>query len=92
MIIRSLRIETISDFRKAYRSGPYAWPGGYPLFFITSDGAVLSFNAAKLERRNILDSIQTGTDDGWRIVGVDINYEDSELICDHTGERIESAY
>ena len=87
-----MRINSVSDFRKAMRHGPYAWPGGYPCYFVTSDGAALSFKAAKEERRNIIDSIANRYDDGWRVVGVDVNYEDSALYCDHTGERIGSAY
>ncbi len=85
-------INSVSEFRRAYHAGPYAWPGGYPCYFITSDGAALSYKAAKTERRNILEAIAHKQNDGWRVVGVDINWEDSELYCDHTGERIESAY
>jgi hypothetical protein len=74
------------------RHGPYAWPGGYPCYFITSDGAALSFKAAKQERRNIIGSIHNHSSDGWLVVGMDINWEDADLVCDHTGEHIESAY
>jgi len=45
-------INTIGDFRAAVRNGAYAWPGGYPLFFICSDGAALCHKCAKAERRN----------------------------------------
>ena len=83
---------SLSDFRRDVRYGPYAWPGGYPRFFITSDGAALSFAAAKAERRNIIASIAHRTNDGWRIVGCDINWEDQQLYCDHTNARIEPAY
>jgi hypothetical protein len=87
-----MTIETISDFRKAMRHGPYAWPGGYPCYFITSDGAALSFKTARNERRLILEAIRDRDNGGWRVIGFDINWEDSELVCDHTGEHIESAY
>jgi hypothetical protein len=88
-----MNIQSISDFRKAMRNGPYAWPGGYPVYFITSDGAALSFKAAKQERRNILEALKDNdTRSGWHICGADINWEDCELMCDHTGERIEAAY
>lgn len=87
-----MHINSISDFRKAMRNGPYAWPGGYPLYFITSDGAALSFRTAKQERRCILEALKDRNNSGWRVVGIDINYEDSDLFCDHSGERIESAY
>jgi hypothetical protein len=85
-------INSISDFRRAMRHGPYAWPGGYPCYFITSDGAALSFAAAKAERRLILEAIRDKDNSGWRVVVMDVNWEDGELVCDHTGERIESAY
>ena len=37
-------INSISDFRRAIHNGPYAWPGGYPLYFITARqrGVVIS--------------------------------------------------
>jgi hypothetical protein len=87
-----MNIETISDFRRAIRSGPYAWPGGYPIYFITDDGEALSFAAARSERRAILESIASQSRDGWRVVAADVNWEDASLHCVHTGERIESAY
>jgi hypothetical protein len=87
-----MQINTVHDFRRAIRNGAYAWPGGYPLYFITSDGTALSFDAAKTERRNILQSIAHRSNDGWRVIGADVNWEDQDLTCDHTGERIPSAY
>ena len=87
-----MHINSISDFRKAVRNVPYAWPGGYPLFFICDDGGVLCCACVNSERRNILESIAGKHSDGWRVVGMDINYEDADLTCDHCNERIESAY
>jgi len=87
-----MQINSISDFRKAVRNGPYAWPGGYPLYFICDDGGALCCACAKTERRNILESISNKARDGWNVRGMDINYEDSELTCDHCNKAIESAY
>jgi hypothetical protein len=88
-----MRIESISDFRAAIRNGAYAWPGGYPLFFVMADGEALSFKAAKAERRNLLEALAHGQrNDGWKPVALEINWEDAELYCAHTNERIESAY
>ena len=70
-------------------SSPYAWPGGYPLFGVTSDGAALCHRCAKSEREAI--GTTTGSD-GWRLVALQPNWEDPELFCDHCGSRIESAY
>jgi len=85
-------IESVADLKSALRHGRFAWPGGYPLYFITSDGAALSFKTAREEFPLLCDSIRTGMNDGWRVVAVDVNYEDSALFCDHSGEKIESAY
>jgi hypothetical protein len=86
-----MRIKTISDFRRAIRNGPYAWPGGYPLFFVMADGESLSFQAARENRRSILDALAHRTRD-WLPVAFVTNWEDPDLTCVHTGERIESAY
>jgi hypothetical protein len=88
-----MRINSISDFRRAIRNGAYAWPGGYPTFFITIDGAILSFNAARDCRRKILEAIASkDKGSGWMVCGVDTNLERGELYCEHTGEKIDSAY
>ena len=87
-----MEIKTVSDFRRAVRNGPYAWPGGYPLFWVMSDGAALSFDCAKTERRAMLEAIRHKLNDGWRPLALEVNWEDTELECAHTGERIESAY
>ena len=68
---------------------PYAFPGGYPKFAITSDGACLCPECCKTERESIATT--TGSD-GWNVVGIDLNYEDDHLFCDHCSVKIESAY
>jgi hypothetical protein len=87
-----MKIKNKTDLAEALKNGPYAWPGGYPLFFITDDGAALSFDTVKAEIENVQHSIETESNDGWRVVAVDVNWEDSNLLCDHSGQRIESAY
>jgi hypothetical protein len=85
-------INSISDFRRAVHNGPYAWPGGYPLYWVMSDGDACAFNVAKSERHNMLEALRDHDRSGWRPVALEINYEDSDLICAHTGIKIESAY
>ena len=70
-------------------SSPYAWPGGYPLFGIFSDGGACCHLCAKLEREAI--GTTTGSD-GWQLVAIEVNYEDTKLFCAHCDSRIESAY
>jgi hypothetical protein len=83
---------TTKELKTQLRQGEFAWPGGYPLFFITTDGAALSFKAVRENLRCVLWSIKNKVNDGWRVVGADVNWEDPSLFCDHTGERIPSAY
>lgn len=87
-----MRIENTKDLKAALRNGEYAWPGGYPLFFITDDGATLSFDAVRSEYRQVLSAVKHQSQDGWQVIGVDVNWEDADLYCDHTGKQIESAY
>ena len=68
---------------------PYAWPGCYPLFAITSDGAALCKHCCSTEREAI--GTTTGTD-GWNVLALDVNWEDPDLNCDNCGQAIESAY
>lgn len=85
-------IETGAALRATLRAGPYAWPGGYPLYFITSDGAALSFDAVRENFAQCIRAIRDHNNDGWRIVACDVNYEDNELTCDHSGAHIPSAF
>ena len=83
---------TVSDFRRELKTGPYAWPGGYPRFFLLSDGEALSFKDAKANARLVMEAIRDRDNSGWRVVGVDVNWEDDNLFSAHSGEKIESAY
>jgi hypothetical protein len=82
---------TIQQFSKDLDES-YAWPGGYPRYFITNDGAALSYKAARENRQIIEQSISEGCNDGWQVVACEINWQDSSLTCDHTNKPIESAY
>lgn len=84
---------TIQEFKQALRNGPYAWPGGYPIYFVTADGDALSFKAAKENSRLIMRAIRDGENTGgWRVIGSQVNWEDNDAYCAHTGEKIECAY
>ena len=67
----------------------YAWPGGYPLFYLMADGGTLCPKCQNDARET---DEECPDDDQWRAVAVDVNWEDSDLYCDHCGDRIESAY
>lgn len=83
---------TVSTFRRDVRNGPHAWPGGYPLYFLCSDGDALCFGCAYEKRGNIIRAVHGGYSDGWRVVACDVNWEDNECTCAHCGEKIDPAY
>jgi hypothetical protein len=85
-------IRTTAEYKAVLRHGPHAFPGGYPLYLICSDGAALCFSCGRKELRNILEAIRDKDRSGWRVVACDINYEDTDLYCDHCSKPIESAY
>lgn len=70
----------------------YAWPGGYPLALIMSDGECLCPDCIKSEWRNIVDSTLRDTPDGWRAAGVFCTADtDDSVTCAHCGADL-SAY
>ena len=76
---------------KSFIRVPYA-SGGYPLFAITDDGAALCKSCTRDNWPAICGSVRSGSKDGWQVIAVDVNWEDSNLSCDHCGDKIESAY
>lgn len=84
---------TPAQFGRELKAGAYAWPGGYPKYFVASDCAALCFECAKKEARLITSALrENDTRSGWCVIGVEVNWEDSCLICAHCSQRIESAY
>jgi hypothetical protein len=72
--------------------GPYTSHGAYPLFWLTSDGATLSYRAVLDNLMQIARAVRDDSNCGWRVVACDVNYEDPDMYCEHSGDRIESAY
>lgn len=70
----------------------YAWPGGYPVFAITKDGGCLCSACTKDNLRQIVRDTHEDGNTGWEVDGSMVNWEDTELYCDHCGKLIESAY
>lgn len=86
------RIANGAELRATLRAGAFAWPGGYPLYLVTLDGAALCFDCARANLREITEEIRGNYSTGWRVVGCETNEENTELTCDHCGARIPSAY
>jgi hypothetical protein len=56
----------------------HAWPGGYPMYYVTDRGMLLCPHCAKSEPDEI--------------VGGGANYEDDTMTCEDCEKPIESAY
>jgi hypothetical protein len=87
------RPETFADVKATLRAGEFTSVGGYPLYFVMGDGEPMCFDSV---RKNI-DSVcyammHDGPRDSWRVIAVEINYEDGDLRCVHDMTRIPSAY
>ena len=88
--LRAVQLES-RRLRDQLIESPYAWPGGYPCFAVTSDGAALCPKCCETEHSQI-GKPAGESHDQFRIIGIEANWEDPELYCDHCGKRIESAY
>jgi len=73
----------------------FAWPGGYPIVYVMSDGETMCPACANGENGSLART-EDGPDDmprdGWRIEGYDVHYEGPPEICCHCNAEIESAY
>ena len=86
-------INSISDFRRAVRNGP--WPGGYPVYWIMGDGEAVAFDVGRVswEGRLMLEALRDNNPrDQWRPVALEVNRDNPDLYCSHTGGRIPCAY
>ena len=72
-------ITNTRELKATLRAGAFAWPGGYPLYFVTSDGGALSFQTVREELPSVLDSIRENNSDGWQVIGCDVNWENTSL-------------
>ena len=73
-------------------SEKYAWPGGYPMFLVMKDGEAVCMDCAAKNEELILRATNDGYETDWIAIGVEVNWEDTDLLCVHCSERIESAY
>ena len=66
----------------------YAWPGGYPIFYMTEDAGVL---CPPCVGENIDDCCDPDNSQ-YHVAAHSANFENPTLFCDDCGKRIESAY
>jgi hypothetical protein len=55
------------DLARAYKE-PYAWPGGYPVYLLLRDGALLCRKCFKGEYRSIVWDLDNECNTGWDLM------------------------
>lgn len=80
-----------SELCATLRAGPFAWPGGYQLALLLSDGEALCFDCARTELRQIVNAIRTRDNSGWRVVGlINCAESDSGISCAHCDAELQA--
>ena len=86
-------INTARELCATLRAGPHAWPGGYPIVLITSDGEMVSPGALRADGGALYCALyDIRTKQSTRIIGADIYYEGPIVQCAYTNADIASAY
>jgi hypothetical protein len=67
----------------------FAWPGGYPVIYLTNEGDV--FCAACANGENGSD-VRIQDDPQWNVTGAQVFHEGAPEQCAHCSAEIESAY
>ena len=70
----------------------FAWPGGYPFYYVAEDGGVFCPNCVNGKNGSECIVVDDGCQSGWLVIGVDVHYEGEALRCCHCEKEIESAY
>lgn len=71
----------------------FAWPGGYPLVLVLTDGAVLCPDCVAGEWSNISRAHRTNARDGWQPAGYSIEEApELDVHCDHCNKRIAEGF
>lgn len=82
-------ITTGAELRASLRAGPYVWPGGYALAYVTTDGATLCHACARTEFAQCAYALRHNVRNGWHITGVMSEADtDDTGVCDHCGHEI----
>lgn len=96
MEITHYQQEPIVNELKALREfirQPYAWPGGYPIVAVMTDGETLCAKCCRENYRQIsTDTRQQNRRSGWCFEGVQLHLEGEPEVCAHCNHETESAY
>jgi hypothetical protein len=86
-----MKNEKLEKVKHAIRN-PYAWPGGYPVYTVMSDGGMLCPDCAKSNFKLIAKAILDQDRSGWCALGATILWEGTVDQCCNCNKDLESAY
>ena len=98
-----MHITTSKELVLSLIDGEFAFPGGYPKYWVTKDGSCLCYKCLAPHKAlggkalhvnpSAIDALDNpNSDTQWEVVGCDINWEDTWLVCEECSKRIPSAY
>lgn len=80
---------TLLQIKGYLRNGAYAWPGGYPIYYVTRDGGVLCPDCVRKNWSQVVYDHLHKCNTGWRVDGAGILEGDPEIeewpSCDDCG-------
>lgn len=88
------RITSVADFKAALRAGPYTFPGGYAVAFLSTQGGLICHDCARKHAFEIICSIDGDIRGKWHLFGqwhlcgqavVEETYGDT---CENCGQDI----
>ena len=92
---RTYDLDAPRDIAQMVARERYAWPGGYVMGAVTSDGGLLCPSCTWTEYRLIRESQRDAetygsSDDGWNVVGWTHagQADDHHQLCDHCGAEM----
>lgn len=80
---------TLEEFQTMYAEGRYTSVGSYPKFGWTTNGEVICWDCITRDFATYMEELQKGR---TTLVGFEVNYERSDLLCDRCSNLIERAY
>lgn len=84
---------TTSDLQLFIRQGGHAWPGGYQMALLMSDGEFLDDKCARENYRLIRNTMRDKDNrDSWSPAEIFIHWEGEPLQCAHCGKYLPSSY
>lgn len=68
----------------------WAWPGGYPIFYILADNAIICPDCANGKNGSLAS--EDNDDPQWKIIASDVHWGCEYIHCKHCNALIKSAY